>query len=95
METWVEKEEPPPLYIPLRKQQPQLSGHFVSLETESNDVEDDSHEDSEMTWLEAGKGDPRLGIVTGVRKELVWPSKQNRVTQLGKSSFNSLRPGQM
>ena len=85
------KKEPPPLYIPLRKQQLQLSGHFVNVETgSSNEVEEDSLEDSEMMWLDDDKED-----LKGVRKELLWPSKPNRLTPLSKNSFYSLRPGQM
>ena len=80
---WVRKNEPPPsLYIPLRKQQQQLRGHFVNLETGSNE---DS--DSEMVrWIEDGQEDLGSGTVKGARQEFQWPSK---------NSLYSLGPGQM
>ena len=80
---WVRKNEPlPSLYIPLRKQQQQLRGHFVNLETGSNE---DS--DSEMVrWIEDGQEDLGSGTVKGARQEFQWPSK---------NSLYSLGPGQM
>ena len=86
MKTWVVKKEPPPLYIPLRKhQQPELSGHFVNVGVESNEVDGESYEVSEMTWKEDEKEDL---AVREVRKDFLWPSKR-------KNSFYSFRPNHL
>ena len=72
MKTWLTKKEP--LYIPLRKEQ--LNGHFVSVESESNEGDGEIYKDSEMMWIEDAKDD--TGTVEGLRYDLRW-SNQNRI----------------
>ena len=90
-----EQPAPPPLYIPLRKQ-PQLGGHFVKVEIESNDVDGKLYEDSEMMRIEDAKDDHRSGsdTVIEVKKDLQW-SNQNRWNDVSKNSFFSFRSKQM
>ena len=98
MKTWVMKNDqpaPPPLYIPLRKQ-PQLGGHFVKVEIESNDVDGKLYEDSEMMRIEDAEDDHRSVSDTAieVKKDLQW-SNQNRWNDVSKNSFFSFRSKQM